>query len=151
VKFGGKGKRKQCCQLRKCIKPMSPTKQNSANSVMQIEEERSKTVVTEQHNKSIITAIQIKNKYKRYSKRKFEENSSVAAKRLRLMQDNTTSADTSSSTISATAQNTKVFKHTYNAQHYFLYMTGYEWTRCSSTRYVRTLPPKQYSCMKTII
>ena len=84
---------------------MSPTKQNSANSVMQIEEERSKTVVTEQHNKSIITAIQIKNKYKRYSKRKFEENSSVAAKRLRLMQDNTTSADTSSSTISATAQN----------------------------------------------
>jgi len=38
VKFGGKGSRKQCCQLRKCIKLISPTKQQSEKLTMQLEE-----------------------------------------------------------------------------------------------------------------
>lgn len=84
-KFGGPGKKKQCCDLRKCNKPPSPTNKESMPTKESIREEST------QDHANVIT-----HKYNRLTKHKLEGNYAIPAKQSKISATSPLSLPTSS-------------------------------------------------------
>ena len=72
-KFGGPGKKKQCCELRKCSQPLSSTNEKSMPTKESVREEST------QAHANVIT-----HKYDNLNKHKLEENHTIPAKRSKI-------------------------------------------------------------------
>ena len=73
-KFGGPGKKKQCCELRKCNKPPSPTNKESMPT------KESVRIESTHDHANVIT-----HKYNRLNKHKLEGNCAIPAKQSKVL------------------------------------------------------------------
>ena len=80
-KFGGPGKKKQCCELRKCNKPPNPANKESVSKKESVREES-----TQDHT----------HKYNRLTKHKLDGHCTIPAKQSKISATNPLSLPTSS-------------------------------------------------------